>query len=327
MKSIGRLLLAGLLLLAVFVYANNAASLAPAMGGKPLLLAHRGMAQTYHREGLTNKTCTAGRIYPPTHGYLENTLASMRAAFDSGADIVEIDIHPTTDGHFAVFHDWAVNCRTEGKGVTREHMLAELKALDIGYGYTADGGKTYPFRGKGIGLMPSLDEVLAAFPGKRFLINIKSNDPNEGVMLAERLSSLSPAQLDLLMAYGGDRSIAALDARLPQLKVMSKSTLKGCGYAYIGVGWTGYLPQACRHTLMLLPTNYAGWIWGWPNRFLERMRRAGTDVFIVGAHGAGDAGTSGIDDEAAFRALPEGFDGGIWTNRIDLIGPLAHTPQ
>ena len=25
--------------------------------------------------------------------------------------------------------------------------LAELKTLDIGYGYTADGGKTYPFKG------------------------------------------------------------------------------------------------------------------------------------------------------------------------------------
>ena len=102
----------------------------------------------------------------------------------AGADIVEFDIHPTTDGHFAVFHDWTVDCRTEGRGVTREHTLAQLKALDVGYGYTADGGKTFPFRGRGVGLMPSLDEVLDAFPGRRFLINIKSNDPAEGALLA-----------------------------------------------------------------------------------------------------------------------------------------------
>jgi glycerophosphoryl diester phosphodiesterase len=323
MKRMGSLLLAGLLLLAAFVYANNTARLAPVMGAKPLLLAHRGLAQTYHREGLTNETCTAKRINPPTHGFLENTLPSMQAAFDAGADIVEFDIHPTTDGHFAVFHDWTVDCRTEGKGVTREHTLAELKALDVGYGYTADGGRTFPFRGKGIGLMPSLDEVLTAFPAKRFLINIKSGDPNEGTLLAQRLARLPPAVLERLMAYGAERPIATLAARLPALRVMSKATLKGCGYAYIGLGWTGYVPQTCRHTLMLVPANYAGWLWGWPNRFLDRMRRVGTEVFVTGPYAPGDPGTSGIDDAAANRGLPARFDGGIWTNRIDLIGPLV----
>lgn len=134
----------------------------------------------------------------------------MRAAFAAGADIVEFDVHRTADGHFAVFHDWTLDCRTNGRGVTRERTLAELKVLDIGYGYTADGGQTFPFRGKGVGLMPSLDEVLAAFPDKQFLIDIKSNDPEEGRALAERLSRLSPHQRALLMVYGGERPVMAL---------------------------------------------------------------------------------------------------------------------
>jgi len=322
MKRSLRLLLVGVLLLAVFVYVNNASSLAPAMSGKPLLLAHRGLAQTFSSEGLTNETCTASRIDPPQHGYLENTLASMQAAFAAGADIVEIDVHPTTDGHFAVFHDWTVDCRTEGKGDTRAHTLAELKSLDIGYGYTADGGKTFPFRGKGIGLMPSLDEILAAFPRKRFLINIKSHDASEGALLARHLQRLPPAKRDLLMAYGGDRPVAALAERLPTQKLMSKATLKRCGFAYLGLGWTGYVPQACRQTLLLLPANYARLLWGWPGRFLDRLRRAGTAVFVTGPN-SGDAGTSGIDNAAAYRALPAHYDGGIWTNRIDVIGPLV----
>jgi glycerophosphoryl diester phosphodiesterase len=324
MRQTRFIVLGAALLIAAFVYLNNTASLAPAMSGKPLLLAHRGIAQTFHREGLTNDTCTAERIYPPTHGFLENTLASMQAAFDAGADIVELDIHPTTDGHFAVFHDWTVDCRTEGKGVTREHTLAELKALDVGYGYTADGGKTFPFRGKGVGLMPSLDEVLAAFPGRRFLINIKSNDPAEGALLARRLEHLSAAERDRLMVYGADRPIAALSERLAQVKAMSKATLKRCAVAYVGLGWSGYVPQACGHTLLLLPVNYTRWIWGWPNRFLTRMRGVGTDVFVAGPYGSGEAGTSGIDDAAGYNALPANYGGGIWTNRIDLIGPLAH---
>ena len=38
----------------------------------------------------------------------------MRAAFDSGADVVELDVHLTPDGKFAVFHDWTLDCRTDG---------------------------------------------------------------------------------------------------------------------------------------------------------------------------------------------------------------------
>ena len=33
--------------------------------------------------------------------------------------MIEIDVHPTTDGQFAVFHDWTLDCRTNGAGVTR----------------------------------------------------------------------------------------------------------------------------------------------------------------------------------------------------------------
>ncbi|MGO7741194.1 hypothetical protein ACC733_38450, partial [Rhizobium johnstonii] len=59
-------------------------------------------------------------------------------------------------------------------GVTREHSMADMRKLDIGYGYNADGGKTFTFRGRGIGMMPTIAEVLSSFPDRRFLINVKS---------------------------------------------------------------------------------------------------------------------------------------------------------
>lgn len=114
---------------------------------KPLtftLIAHRGVSQTFPLDNLQNDTCTAKIINPPTHSFLENTISSIRAAFNSGADLVEIDIHPTTDHHLAVFHDWTVDCRTNGQGVTHEQSMQTLKQLDIGYGYNADGGQTHP---------------------------------------------------------------------------------------------------------------------------------------------------------------------------------------
>ena len=283
------------------------------------LLAHRGMSQTFSREGLTNETCTATRINPPTHRYLENTIASMQATFAAGADIVEFDVHPTTDGNFAVFHDWTVDCRTDGHGVTREHTLAELQGLDIGYGYTADGGKTFPFRGKGVGMMPSLDEVLSSFPNRRFLINIKSNDANEGDRLADRLLQLPPAQLKLLMAYGGDLPMQRLRTRVPTMRLMSRASLVRCGLHYVGIGWTGAVPEDCHNTIVLIPVNLTWLIWGWPNLFAERMSKAGSEVFVIGAVSAGDVGAAGIDGDDDLARLPAGYSGGVWTNRIEHI--------
>ncbi|MBR1124418.1 glycerophosphodiester phosphodiesterase [Bradyrhizobium lablabi] len=306
------------LIAAAAIWLNNS-SLWTAPGAKPTLLAHRGLAQTYGTEGLTATTCTAARIFPPEHGLIENTLPSMRAAFAAGADIVELDIHPTTDGQFAVFHDWTLDCRTDGKGVTREHSLPDLKRLDVGYGYTADGGKTWPFRGKGVGLMPSLDEVLAAFPDKRFLIHIKSNDPAEGRLLAARLQSLPQAQLQRLMIYGGALPVAQVRERL-DVATMSGATLKRCLIRYLLLGWSGHVPADCERSLLLVPVNYAPWLWGWPNRFLARMNKHRSGVFVIGPHDGEDF-SKGIDRVEDLTLLPKGYAGGIWTNRIDRIGP------
>ena len=287
---------------------------------KPTLLAHRGLAQTYGTAGLTATTCTAARIFPPEHAFIENTLPSMRAAFAAGADIVELDVHPTTDGQIAVFHDWTLDCRTDGRGITREHSLADLKKLDVGFGYTSDGGKTYPLRGTGTGLLPSLDEVFSAFPDKRLLIHIKSNDPDEGRRLATRLKSLPPLQLQRLTVYGGARPVAEVRQML-DIPTMSGATLKRCLIRYFLLGWTGYVPSDCERSVLLVPVNYAPWLWGWPNRFLNRMHRHGSEVFIIGRHDGGDF-SNGIDKPEDLGLLPAGFAGGIWTNRIDRIAPL-----
>jgi glycerophosphoryl diester phosphodiesterase len=307
---------------ATVCFAANTSLLAPASEGQPILLAHRGLAQTFPLEGIENDTCTASRIRTPTHDFLENTLRSMRAAFATGADIVELDVHPTTDGQFAVFHDWTLDCRTDGHGVTREKTLAELKALDVGYGYTADGGKTFPFRGKGMGLMPSLDEVLAAFPDRRLLIHVKSRDAAEGRLLAARLSKLSEEARAKLIVYGDDTPVRALHNALPSMRTAARSALKRCLLRYLGLGWSGYVPVDCRNTLVLVPANYAWILWGWPNRLLARLRAVGSEVFVLGPTTGGDF-NSGIDSEAELRLLPAGYSGGIWTNRIEVIAPMV----
>lgn len=307
------------LALIVFVYFNNSSYFVEKRTGKPLLLAHRGLAQTFSMEGITNETDTAKRIFPPEHPYLENTIASMEAAFQAGADVVELDVHITQDGQFAVFHDWNLDYRTNGAGVTGDYTMAELKSLDVGYGYSADGGKTFPFRGKGVGLMPSLDEVLAHFPDRSFLINVKSNDPKEGELLAQYLSRFPAKRLNQLAVYGGDQPIAAVNVMLPDLRVMSKATLKKSLFSYFAIGWTGYVSPTCRHTELHIPEKYAPWLWGWPNRFLNRMADVDTRVILVAGEGKFSAG---FDTPEDIKRIPPNYTGGIWTNRIDRIAQL-----
>ena len=284
----------------------------------PVLLAHRGISQTFDHTGVDSTTCTASRIHPPTHDLLENTLDSMSAAVKAGADVIEIDVHPTTDGEFAVFHDWTLECRTDGSGRTRDHSMSDLKKLDIGYGYTADGGKTFPFRGKAVGMMPSLSEVVKTFPGQRLLINVKSNYSEEGELLAAYLNSLPRERRQLIAVYGGAKPVAVIRERLGDILTMSRSTLKTCLISYTMIGWSGAIPESCERTLITIPLNYTKWIWGWPNRFVQHMRSVGSAVFVLGNY-SGET-SQGIDTLVDLDSLPTGYVGGIWTNEVELIG-------
>lgn len=274
------------------------------------LLAHRGVHQTFHRQGLDNDTCTAERIDTPRHAYLENTLPSMRAAFDAGATRIEIDVHATADGELVVWHDWTVNCRTEGHGETRRLTLAQMRALDAGYGYTADGGKTYPFRGQGVGLIPSLREVLQAFPEGRFVVDQKDRSPATTQLIASVLDGLGASGRVCLGAT------AELNAQYLDIPAASASRctlaeprqIKSCLVDYLASGWTGALPATCVGQSLTVPDGaLPRLLWGWPGTFIERVRASGGKVYVW---------TDDPARVAPLRAL--GIDG-ILTDRIELM--------
>ena len=316
-----RRLLVGVVLLIAAVYVFNASWRVAPPQGEVQLIAHRGVHQIFDRDGIANDTCTAERIYPPEHELIENTLPSMRAAFEAGADIVELDVHPTTDGQFAVLHDWTLDCRTEGSGETRSHSMAYLRTLDIGYGYTADNGASFPLRGSGIGLMPELKEVLAAMPDRRFLVNFKSREAREGDMLAALVADHPEWRPAIWGAYGGDEPSYRAAELIEGLTVWSRRSMVDCLLQYEALGWSGYMPEACRNTMVLVPINVAPFVWGWPHLFTERLRAAGSQVILLGPYEAGDPGTAGIDTPELLAQVPAGFDGYLWTNRIETIGP------
>ena len=71
----------------------------------------------------------------------------------------------------------------------------------------------------------------------------------------------------------------------------------------------------------MLPANIAPFAWGFPDRLVDRLKAYGSTVVLLGDYD-GSGFSSGVDDVDTFASLPDRFDGAIWTNRIDMIGPL-----
>jgi glycerophosphoryl diester phosphodiesterase len=107
----------------------------------------------------------------------ESTLLAFRKAIDAGADVLEMDLHATADGVIVVCHDDTVNRTTNGTGAIRSMTFESLRALDAGYTYSPDRGKTHPHRGQGL-TIPTLKEVLTAFPGRTLVLEIKQTRPS-----------------------------------------------------------------------------------------------------------------------------------------------------
>lgn len=97
----------------------------------------------------------------------ENTLSSLRLAVELGADMVEIDVRQSRDGHIVVLHDETVERTTNGKGFVKDLTLKELKSLDAGLGNK----------------IPTLSEAAVFLKGKaRLVVEIKALGIEEKVV-------------------------------------------------------------------------------------------------------------------------------------------------
>jgi glycerophosphoryl diester phosphodiesterase len=305
-------------------YLVNASWLAAPPRGAPRVIAQRGVSQQYSTSEVTDDSCTAKLILPPSHSLIDNTVPSIEAAVAAGADVVEIDIRVTADRQFVLFHDYALACRTDGSGRVAEHSVSELQTLDVGYGYTADHGSSFPLRGKGVGLMPTLAEVLQKYPEQRFLVQIKDGARNVGDRLVAYLKAHQLEISDRLTFFGGVAPLRRLREIIPAAHAWSARSIERCGVGYLETGWSGYVPRACDGSMIIVPVEQAHLFWGWPNRFLDRMRGRRTQVMLIGRiDSLANGQFSRLDTLEELSRVPAGFDGLIWTDRIRVIGPAV----
>lgn len=250
---------------------------------RPWLIAHRGGA----------------RLAP------ENTLPAFELAARLGADAFELDVHLTADGEVVVFHDDDTLRLTGAPGPVSGRTLAELRALDAGYAFTADAGASFPWRGQGV-TVPTLRELLARFPLARLNVEAKTPEPP----LAEALVRVV-------------REVGAVER-----------VCIGSEHDEQGERLRALLPEACHflpreaascHIMAARVEGATGCPEGWDVADLPH-RIEGTDIAVVDRrtveylHGRGMAVfVWTVDEEEDMRALLAAGVDGIMTDRPDLL--------
>ena len=131
----------------------------------------------------------------------ENTLIAFRNAVELGVDALELDVHGTRDGTLVVIHDGTVDRTTNGTGAVSDLTIEEIMALDAGYNWPdKEDSADHPYRGTGV-TIPTLEEVLAAFPDTPMVIEIKQADPPIGETLGLMLRKHDRARNTIVASF------------------------------------------------------------------------------------------------------------------------------
>lgn len=116
----------------------------------------------------------------------ELTRPAFERALELGVDMIELDVHLTSDQHLVVLHDRELGRTVQGEGAVRDCALAQLCGLDAGAWFALEyAGET----------VPSLEQVLDLTAGRAALnVEIKSG--------AQDWDSTARVLIDLLDAKG-----------------------------------------------------------------------------------------------------------------------------
>ena len=240
-----------------------------------------------------------------------NTLIAFENAVALGVDVLEMDVHSTNDGVLVLIHDDTVDRTTDGTGRVNDFTLAELQQLDAGEYWTADDGATTPYRGQGVRI-PTLDEVLTAFPQMKFNIEIKQIEPSIASSLCEALRAHDLTDRALIASFH-PTAMNEFRAACPEVA-------------------TSMVEDEIR-PFFILNTIFLGALYNPPGAAFQVPEYSGslhvlTPRFVRGAHGNNVAVHPWtIDDPADMeRFLDMGVDG-IITDRPDLMIELLRSRE
>ena len=224
----------------------------------------------------------------------ENTMASFHLALEQGADALEFDVRVTRDGEAVVLHDPTLERTTDAGGPIRLRTLKELEQVDAGFRFSPDGGRDYPWRGKGVRI-PRLRQVIEDLPAVPLLIEVKEPEAQEAIA---RVLLETGATARTVLAGSDWRSLLAFRAPPFHLGASRRDI------ARVYFRW-GEPDPACRcfavpdrFKFLPVPTR----------RFVDAAHRRGATVHVWT-----------VDDPSLARRLWANGANGMVTNRPDAI--------
>ncbi|MBW8804407.1 MAG: glycerophosphodiester phosphodiesterase [Catenulisporales bacterium] len=125
---------------------------------------------------------------------VENTLTAFRLAVEAGYRYLETDVHASSDGVLLAFHDRRLHRVTDSRGRVKALSAAEIARARIG---------DEP--------IPTMAELLEAFPEARFNIDVK--EPNTIAPLADLLRRTDALDRVCISSFS-DTRLAAIRAAL-----------------------------------------------------------------------------------------------------------------
>lgn len=126
--------------------------------------------------------------------FRENTMEAFRSAAELGVDMIETDIHCSSDGELVLIHDHEADRTTDGKGLIREMSFARVRELNAG---TAEIFSHVP-------TLAELLEFAATVKGLLLDLEIKVYLAGEG---ADRVAYTVDKTVSLCEKYGMDKRI------------------------------------------------------------------------------------------------------------------------
>lgn len=270
------------------------------------------MANPWLRRRVLNYAHQGGAREGPS-----STLHAMRGAVGAGAHALELDVHATADRHLVVCHDATVDRTTDGSGAIAELTLAEVQALDNAYWWVpgevvdhAAPAGAYPLRGRAPAdpelRIPTLREVLEAFPGTYLNLDIKQTapavEPYEA-LVAELLASFGRTD-DVIVASFHGEATAAFSALAPHVSTAAGMAATAAFYLAVRQGEE---PPPTPHHALQVPPAYEG-------------TTVVDEQFVAAAHGHGLAVHIWTVDEAdeMERLVALGVDG-VMTDRPSVL--------
>jgi hypothetical protein len=167
-------------------------------------------------------------------------------------------------------------------------------------------------------LPATMAEILSGLTRPEIFWQVKGEAAAKQLVAALPTPAIDVAGQNIII--GDAPAVAYITGLQPSHRAFSIESARICASDYRLSGLWGSVPESCKNGTMLLTLNDLGFtLWGWPNRFLARMKDA--NVRLIIAEDVEDGQIKGLTDVNQYGDIANSYNGYIWVDNIEELGP------